>query len=46
MLEPLLGSSHDTLQALLEKALAFYPAETRERLLHNRRRSRRRGKPQ
>ena len=36
----------DELQALLEKALAFYPAETRERLLYNRRRPRRRGKPQ
>jgi len=36
----------DELQALLEKALAFYPADIRERLLYNRRRPRRRGKPQ
>ena len=30
---------------LLEKTLAFYPAETRQRLLMDRRRPRRRGKP-
>jgi hypothetical protein len=30
---------------LLEKALKFYPEETREKLLMNRRRPRRRGKP-
>lgn len=35
----------EELKALLEKALAFYPEETREQLLHNRRRPRRRGKP-
>jgi hypothetical protein len=33
------------LNALLEKALSFYPKEERERLLMNRRRPRRRGKP-
>ncbi|MFH1681404.1 MAG: winged helix-turn-helix domain-containing protein [Candidatus Eisenbacteria bacterium] len=33
------------LRALLEKALSFYPEEDRERLLMNRRRPRRRGKP-
>jgi DNA-binding PadR family transcriptional regulator len=33
------------LQALLEKALAFYPNAARERLLMNRRRPRRKGKP-
>ncbi len=33
------------LKALLEKALTFYPEETREQLLYNRRRPRRRGKP-
>jgi hypothetical protein len=33
------------LRALLNKALAFYPASERERLLMNRRRPRRRGKP-
>jgi len=31
--------------ALLEKTLEFYPAETRNRLLMDRRRPRRRGKP-
>ncbi|MGA2820832.1 MAG: winged helix-turn-helix domain-containing protein [Anaerolineales bacterium] len=38
---PFLGE----LKALLEKALSFYPANLRERLLMNRRRPRRRGKP-
>ena len=33
------------LKALLEKALAFYPDDLRERLIMNRRRPRRRGKP-
>jgi hypothetical protein len=33
------------LAALLEKTLEFYPAETRNRLLMDRRRPRRRGKP-
>jgi len=33
------------LKALLEKALSFYPEEIRERLVMNRRRPRRRGKP-
>ncbi|MBI3159044.1 MAG: winged helix-turn-helix transcriptional regulator [Chloroflexi bacterium] len=33
------------LLALLEKALAFYPRKERERLLLNRRRPRRKGKP-
>ena len=33
------------LKALLEKALSFYPPEVQERLLMNRRRPRRRGKP-
>ncbi|MBI2330848.1 MAG: hypothetical protein HYU84_01485 [Chloroflexi bacterium] len=33
------------LLALLEKALAFYPREEQERLLMNRRRPRRKGKP-
>lgn len=33
------------LEALLEKALAFYPPEEREALSHNRRRPRRQGKP-
>ena len=33
------------LKSLLEKALSFYPEELRERLLMNRRRPRRRGKP-
>ena len=33
------------LRSLLEKALSFYPSEERERLLMNRRRPRRRGKP-
>ena len=33
------------LKALLTKALTFYPAEVRERLLYNHRRPRRRGKP-
>jgi len=33
------------LKALLEKALSFYPEDLRERLLMNRRRPRRRGKP-
>ena len=35
----------DELKALLEKTLAFYPAEERDRLLEVRRRPRRRGKP-
>ncbi len=35
----------EELKALLHKALTFYPDETRERLLFNRRRPRRRGKP-
>ena len=35
----------DELRALLEKTLEFYPADIRERLLMNRRRPRRRGKP-
>ena len=35
----------DELRALLEKTLQFYPDELRERLLMNRRRPRRRGKP-
>ncbi len=35
----------EELKALLNKALTFYPEETRERLLFNRRRPRRRGKP-
>jgi hypothetical protein len=34
----------DELKALLEKALTFYPAEERERLLMSRQRPRRRGK--
>jgi len=34
------------LQALLEKALSFYPEELQARLLLNRRRPRRRGKPE
>lgn len=34
------------LQALLEKALSFYPEDLQERLLRNRRRPRRRGKPE
>ncbi len=33
------------LQALLKKALTFYPEDIREGLLYNRRRPRRRGKP-
>jgi len=33
------------LRPLLDKALSFYPQETRERLLMDRRRPRRRGKP-
>ncbi len=33
------------LQELLEKALSFYPAEERERLVMGRRRPRRKGKP-
>jgi hypothetical protein len=33
------------LKSLLEKALSFYPEEEREKLLMNRRRPRRRGKP-
>jgi len=33
------------LEALLEKALTFYPPEERERLVMNRRRPRRTGKP-
>jgi len=35
----------DELRALLEKTLLFYPEDLRERLLMNRRRPRRRGKP-
>jgi hypothetical protein len=34
------------LKALLEKALSFYPEKEQDRLLTNRRRPRRRGKPQ
>ena len=33
------------LKSLLEKAFSFYPEDVRERLLMNRRRPRRRGKP-
>jgi len=33
------------LKGLLDKALSFYPADVREKLLMNRRRPRRRGKP-
>jgi hypothetical protein len=33
------------LKSLLEKALSFYPVDVREKLLMNRRRPRRRGKP-
>jgi predicted transcriptional regulator len=33
------------LKSLLDKALSFYPADVREKLLVNRRRPRRRGKP-
>ncbi len=35
----------DELKALLGRALSFYPADQRERLVMNRRRPRRRGKP-
>jgi hypothetical protein len=35
----------DASESLLEKALSFYPEEEREKLLMNRRRPRRRGKP-
>lgn len=35
----------DELQALLERALAFYPEELRQQLLFNRRRPRRKDKP-
>ena len=35
----------DELVALLKKALSFYPHDTKERLLMNRRRPRRSGKP-
>ena len=35
----------DELRALLEKTLQFYPEDMRERLLMDRRRPRRRGKP-
>ena len=35
----------DELRALLEKTLQFYPDDVRERLVMNRRRPRRRGKP-
>ena len=35
----------DELRALLEKALAFYPEDLRERLVMTRRRPRRKGKP-
>lgn len=34
------------LKALLEKALSFYPEKEKDRLLMNRRRPRRKGKPQ
>lgn len=34
------------LRALLEKALSYYPEDLQERLLRNRRRPRRRGKPE
>lgn len=34
------------LEALLEKAISFYPDELQEQLLRNRRRPRRRGKPE
>jgi hypothetical protein len=37
---------HKELRSLLEKALSFYTEEERDRLLMNRRRPRRRGKPQ
>jgi hypothetical protein len=36
----------EELTALMERALAFYPEEERERLLGGRRRPRRRGKPE
>ena len=36
----------DELRALLARALFFYPDDIRERLLYNRRRPRRRGKPE
>lgn len=36
----------DELRALLEKALFYYPDELQDQLLMNRRRPRRRGKPQ
>jgi hypothetical protein len=36
----------DELKALLEKALTYYPEEFQEGLLQNRRRPRRRGKPE
>lgn len=36
----------EELRALLEKALTFYPEDQKERLLMNRRRPRRRGKPE
>ena len=36
----------DELKSLLNKAISFYPDELQERLLMNRRRPRRRGKPQ
>jgi predicted ArsR family transcriptional regulator len=36
----------DELQALLEKAISFYPNDLQERLLANRRRPRMRGKPE
>lgn len=35
----------DELKALLEKALSFYPPEERKKLLMNRRRPRKKGKP-
>jgi hypothetical protein len=36
----------DELRALLEKALSYYPEDLQERLLRNRRRPRRRDKPE
>jgi len=35
----------DEIKALLEKALTFYPRDMQERLIYNRRRPRRSGKP-
>lgn len=36
----------DELQSLLDKAISFYPDDLQEKLLMNRRRPRRRGKPE